>query len=163
MVLALAVTVVAFAAALLWPMPVPPARAFTVLGWDLLPAMCLGANIAIIARHRFFTPADIDGSGLTQGTPRVHLYQAMLQNTLEQTALAVSTHLVWAAAMPAGWQTVIAAASVLFLAGRVAFWRGYARGAAARAFGFALTFYPSLLMLATAAVYQGLVLLNRTP
>ena len=27
------------------------------------------------------------------------------------------------------------------------FWRGYARGASARALGFALTFYPSVVML----------------
>ena len=32
----------------------------------------------------------------------------------------------------------------LFCVGRASFWLGYRHGAAARAFGFALTFYPSV-------------------
>jgi len=40
-------------------------------------------------------------------------------------------------------------AAILFVFGRILFWRGYARGAPARALGFALTFYPTLAMLLT--------------
>lgn len=43
----------------------------------------------------------------------------------------------------------------LFVIGRILFRRGYAKGAAARSFGFALTYYPSLLMLFTVAAFMG--------
>jgi hypothetical protein len=118
------------------------------LAWDTLVVACLAINIGMIARHRFFTPEDIDGGGLSTGTPRVRLLQAMLQNTLEQAVLAIGVHLAWASVMPAGWQAAIPAAALLFAAGRVLFWRGYANGAPSRALGFGLTFYPSIVLLA---------------
>jgi uncharacterized membrane protein YecN with MAPEG domain len=46
---------------------------------------------------------------------------------------------------------VIDALVILFAVGRLLFWIGYRRGAAGRAFGFALTFYPSVLALLAAA------------
>lgn len=120
---------------------------WTPLAWDILLLIAVAGNIAIIARHRFFTPEDIDGSGLTDGTAKVRVYQATLQNTIEQTVLAFPTHMIWIATMPHEWQGVVPMACVFFMIGRVLFWRGYAAGAAARSFGFALTFYPSLIML----------------
>jgi hypothetical protein len=117
------------------------------LKWDVLLVVCLTANIAMLARHRFFTPADIDGGGLSEGTSEAQLLQSILQNTLEQSVLALAVHASWAAAMPQTWQAAVPAAAILFVLGRVLFWRGYARGAPARALGFALTFYPSVLML----------------
>lgn len=116
----------------------------------------LALSIGLLARHRFFTPEDIDGSGLTKGTQRASVLQAILQNTLEQTALAIGTHLVWAASMPASWFGAIPAAVAMFVIGRIAFSIGYSRGAPARAFGFALTFYPTLLMLFSALLYLAL-------
>ena len=120
------------------------------LQWDILLAFWLAANIAMLARHRFFTPADIDGGGLSDGTPTAKVLQSVLQNTLEQVALALSVHLIWAATMPGRWQAAIPAAAMLFFFGRALFWRGYARGAPARALGFALTFYPTVAMLVVA-------------
>jgi uncharacterized membrane protein YecN with MAPEG domain len=73
--------------------------------------------------------------------------QATLQNTLEQTVLALGTHAIWALTMPRAWQGVIPVAAILFAIGRLLFWRGYAAGAGARALGFALTFYPTLIMI----------------
>ena len=119
------------------------ARALT---WDILVVAWLAANIAMLARHRFFTPADIDGGGLSDGTSAARLLQSILQNTLEQSVLALSVHAIWAAAMPWAWQAAVPAAAVLFFLGRVLFWRGYAHGAPARALGFALTFYPTVAM-----------------
>ena len=112
------------------------------LKWDVLLVACLTANIGMLARHRFFTPADIDGGGLTQGTSEAQLLQSILQNTLEQAVLALSVHLTWAAAMPQGWQAVVPAAAILFVFGRLLFWKGYARGAPQRALGFALHVLP---------------------
>jgi uncharacterized membrane protein YecN with MAPEG domain len=123
-----------------------PAALTHALSWDVLIAACLMVNIGLLARHRFFTPDDIDGGGLTKGTQQAQVLQSTLQNTLEQAVLAVSVHAMWAAIMPETWQAAVAAAAILFVVGRVFFWRGYARGAPARALGFALTFYPSVAM-----------------
>ena len=114
---------------------------------DLVLALWLALSIGRLARHRFFTPEDIDGGGLTQGTQAANVLQAGLQNTLEQTVLAVLVHAIWAAVMPASWISAIPFAVVLFLCGRIMFVRGYSGGAPSRALGFALTFYPSVLML----------------
>jgi hypothetical protein len=126
------------------------ARIAHALRWDVLLAFWLAANIAMLARHRFFTPEDIDGGGLSEGTQTAKVLQSVLQNTLEQVVLALSVHLIWAATMPWRWQAAIPAAAMLFFVGRALFWRGYARGAPARALGFALTFYPTVAMLVVA-------------
>lgn len=125
-----------------------PANLVYTAKWDSLIIICLTANIAALARHRFFTPEDIDGGGLTKGTPRAQVLQSVLQNTLEQTVLAFAVHFVWTITMPLSWQAVVPAAAILFFVGRVLFWHGYANGAPSRALGFALTFYPTVVMLA---------------
>lgn len=145
-VVVLTVAVVAAPVALL-PAPGFSAALAYALKWDLLILLCLAGNIGIMAQLRFFSPEDIDGGGLSSGTPRAKMRQAMLQNTLEQSVLAISTHVVWAATMPQHWQAAIAAATVLFVMGRILFWLKYSKGAAARSLGFALTFYPTAIML----------------
>jgi hypothetical protein len=114
---------------------------------DAVIALWLALSVGLLARHRFFTPEDIDGGGLTRGTAKASILQATLQNTLEQTVLAVLVHSMWAIMMPIPWISAIPAVVVLFLCGRLLFARGYSGGAPSRAFGFALTFYPSVLML----------------
>ena len=114
---------------------------------DILVAIWLAICVGRLARHRFFTPEDIDGGGLTAGTERAHVLQAGLQNTLEQAALAVLVHLIWVVYMPVSWAPAVPAAAILFFLGRILFIRGYTGGAPSRALGFALTFYPSVLML----------------
>ena len=122
------------------------------LKWDLLLALALMLSIGMLARHRFFTPEDIDGSGLSTGADQAIVYQSILQNTLEQVVLAVLTHLIWAATMPLSWQAAIPCAVALFLTGRILFAHGYTSGAPARALGFALTFYPTVLLLVIVVV-----------
>ena len=117
------------------------------LSTDAIIALWLAISIALLARHRFYSPDDIDGSGLTDGTETANILQATLQNTLEQTVLAVLVHLSWAILLPVSWISAIPAAVVLFLCGRMLFVRGYRGGAPTRAFGFALTYCPSVLML----------------
>ena len=114
---------------------------------DAFIALWLGISVALLARHRFFTPEDIDGGGLTRGTDMAQVLQATLQNTLEQTVLAVLVHCIWAIVMPSSWISAVPAAVILFLCGRVLFLRGYRGGAPARAVGFTLTYYPTVLML----------------
>lgn len=103
--------------------------------------------IARLANHRFLTPEDIAGSGFDGGTPKARLLQAMLQNTLEQTLLAIIANAAWCFLAPASWSAAPALTCILFLIGRIAFFAGYERGAGARAFGFALTFYPTAVMI----------------
>ena len=144
--------VVIIAAILLGPALLSPEasageRLAFALKADAFLALWLGVSIGLLARHRFFTPADIDGGGFSQGSETAKVLQATLQNTLEQTVLAVLVHLAWATLMPVSWMAAIPAAAILFLSGRVLFIRGYRGGAPSRAVGFALTFYPSVLML----------------
>jgi hypothetical protein len=135
----------------------PGTRPPHALAWDTLVMACLAINIGLLARHRFFTPDDIDGGGLKAGTATAHLLQSMLQNTLEQSVLALGVHATWASVMPQAWQAAVPAAVMLFVIGRVLFWRGYAHGAPGRALGFALTFYPQVVML---VVIMGFVLVG---
>jgi len=113
----------------------------------LLPAFALFVCIARLAKHRFFTPADIHGSGLTGGTEKAKLLQALLQNTLEQSCLALPIYFATSIVAPASLLPVIPAAAAMFLVGRLFFFAGYAKGAPARAFGFGLTFYPTVFLL----------------
>ena len=82
----------------------------------LAPAAVLFVCIARLAKHRFTTPQDIHGSALTEGTDRAKLLQALLQNTLEQTVLAVPVYLAAATVFPAS-------ISVATLATAIAVWQ----------------------------------------
>jgi uncharacterized membrane protein YecN with MAPEG domain len=65
--------------------------------------------------------------------------------------LAVGAHLIVVATF--GTSTaIVAALAGLFAVGRLLFWIGYRYGAKWRAFGFALTFYPSVLALAASGI-----------
>lgn len=128
------------------------ARLTWAMQWALLPTLTLMVSIMRVANYRFASPGDIDGSGLTAGTDRVLVLRAILQNTLEQSVLAVAAYMIWAAVMPLSWLRAIPVAALLFATGRILFARGYDRGAAGRAMGFGLTAYPTFGMLATMTV-----------
>jgi hypothetical protein len=149
----LALTIAAFGiAALLHPGAPASMRLHLFVLSALAPATALAVCIARLARHRFMTPDDIDGSGLVKGTAQAGMLQALLQNTLEQLALALPVYAAWAVLAPAALVGCLPVAGLLFLLGRALFFAGYARGAPARALGFALTFYPTVLLLAGALV-----------
>ncbi|MEZ4440741.1 MAG: MAPEG family protein [Polyangiaceae bacterium] len=123
------------------------------LAWWLTLDAWLGIWLLVaigrIAGHRFATPADIHGGARGQGTERVQILQALLQNTLEQTVLAFLAHGAFLAVAPTRWGATVVLFVAYFGIGRALFFRGYASGAPARAFGFALTFYPSVALLLT--------------
>ena len=124
----------------------------------LAPAAILLVCIARLAKHRFATPDDIHGSALTEGTERAKLLQALLQNTLEQTVLAIPVYFAASLVFRDRFLPLVAAAATLFVIGRIQFFRGYSSGAPSRAAGFGLTFYPSVALLisvVTVAVLQG--------
>jgi len=128
--------------------------------WLLLPALCLLIAIGRQAGHRFATPEDIDGSGLTAGSDTARINQAVIQNTLEQAVLAGLVYGAYAALLPRGWLAALPAAAVLFVVGRLLFATGYRRGAASRAAGFALTFYPTVALALIVVVAAALRILR---
>ncbi|GAB4521644.1 MAG: hypothetical protein Tsb0019_23180 [Roseibium sp.] len=151
MLAALAVSFAALAAgAVLWPENRLPGDAGERLAFaaraSLAPAAWLLVSIGTLARHRFFTAEDIDGSGLTAGTSKAKRLQAVLQNTLEQAVLAALAYGCFAALAPQPLLGTLPVAAVLFFVGRALFFHGYGKGAGARALGFALTFYPTVLL-----------------
>lgn len=137
-----------------------PARLWLGSWTILLPLATLLICIARLAKHRFFTPEDINGSALTTGTERARLLQSLLQNTLEQTCLAVPVYLAASVIAPDFLLPMVPAAGLMFVVGRLSFFAGYASGAASRAFGFAFTFYPTAILL-VALLVLGVLLLVR--
>lgn len=113
----------------------------------LLPAVFLVASVGRLAKHRFFTPQDIDGGGFSDDSQHAKTLQSLLQNTLEQFCIALAIYLAWAVIMPGQTLSVIPLAAVAFSIGRILFFVGYNGGAPSRALGFTLTFYPSAVML----------------
>ncbi len=111
----------------------------------------LAAGIAAMAAGRFGSAEDIAGEGLGAGGSRLIVRAAVLQNTLEQAILAIAAHMALSSVLRPEELGVLPALALLFGLGRLLFWRGYAKGAGARAFGFGLTFYPSLAALLVAA------------
>jgi len=159
--LALALVVAAVLASRLiptaWlPVDLPAARMAWALPWALLPLVALMISIMRVGNHRFTTPEDIDGSGLTVGTQKIQILRAILQNTLEQAVLAVGVYLIGSVVLPHGWLGVIPAAALLFVIGRILFAAGYAGGAGGRAMGFGLTAYPTFALLVTLIVLLGI-------
>ena len=155
--LAVLIVVVAFGLSFLIPPTALPAddavaRIAWALLWMIVPMLALMVSVVRVANHRFATPEDIDGSGLTAGSARVQVLRAVLQNTLEQSVLAVGAYLIGAIALPHGWLRIIPPAAVLFAVGRILFALGYDRGAAGRGLGFGLTAYPTFGLLGTIAI-----------
>jgi len=144
---ALLVTVAIVATALTFGSAAPLSRRLaTAIMVDLTVVAWLAGGIANVARLRFFSPTDIAGGGRTEASTVVRDASAILQNSLEQVVLAIPVHFAAAVVMERS-ATLLIALGLTFTIGRIAFWRGYAHGAQARAFGFALTFYPTIVTL----------------
>ena len=107
-----------------------------------------------MARFRFFSPDEIDGSGLTKGSSDSLVLQSLLQNTLEQFVLALAVYAAWCFLMPVSTLSAVPLCSLLFAIRRILFFKGYKSGAASRAAGFALTFYSSALLFLCLIVHE---------
>ncbi len=126
------------------PFETAGARLAFALKADIFVFVWLVPCIGRVANVRFYSPADLAGSGLSEASPRIRVPSAILQNTIEQCLLAVGAHLGLAALLRGDELRLIPLLVVLFGVGRLAFWLGYPRGAGGRAFGFATTFYPTV-------------------
>ena len=155
---AMLLTVLSLLAAILtdvFPLPVtdsPAERAGFAASWAILVVVWLVVAVGSLARHRFFNPGDIGGSGLADDSQAAKVKQAYLQNTLEQVVLAAVVYGMAAVLLPVAWLSSIPAAAILFAVGRVLFRARYEKGAAARALGFGLTFYPTVALLVVVIV-----------
>jgi len=135
---ALAVTAVL----LLWPGGGEPSQAFPAAMRALVsPAFAIAAGVAFVARARFFDPDAIDG---IDGSKAIDLANRYLGNTVEQGVLAAATWLAFAATVPARAAFLLPILAIVFFVARLLFAVGYAVAPQARAFGFALTFYPTV-------------------
>ena len=118
-----------------------------VLGLSLsVPSFFLILSIARIAQHRFFSPIDIDSTAKNSSSKPLHCLQSILQNTLEQTALATIVYFLWILMTPSAWLSALPLSAGCFFYGRILFIKGFQKGASSRALGFALTFYPLVIM-----------------
>jgi hypothetical protein len=140
-----------FAIAVTLPLDDTAERLAFAAKWLLVPAFALLLGIGMVGTRRFFTPDAIDG-GRTPQSPSFEINLRYNQNTLEQTALVLIAWPLLALWLPADRLGLIPLLAILFGAGRAAFWIDYLIAPWARAFGFALTFYP------TVAVYVWLAL-----
>lgn len=97
--------------------------------------------IGRLAQRRFFDDALIDGAAPEPGSA-FDLDQRVLANTVEQLLLALC---LWPfVALNLGGLCVVVM-GVAFAIARLAFWIGYRRAPWLRAFGFAASFYPTVL------------------
>ncbi|MEE7545919.1 MAPEG family protein, partial [Xanthomonas sp. Kuri4-1] len=106
------------------------------------------------------TPQDLEWRRADDQQRQSQLLQTLIQNTLEQLAIALPAYTAWSILAPDPLVHLAPASSILFLCGRIFFFFGYRHGASGRAFGFALTFYPTvgLLIWTTVLAIQRLAL-----
>mgnify|MGYP000408518504 FL=1 len=126
---------------------VPGGRAVLVAKALLALGLCLAFCIGRMATHRFLSPEDIDGDPQRSDSPKGLELQKILQNTLEQAVLATFAYTTWSVLAPDNWLGVLLIAPALFVVGRILFITRHSQGAVGRAIGFALTFYPTVLLL----------------
>lgn len=117
----------------------PPMLA--VPGAMVAPGLVMLAMIARLAQWRFFDDALIDGAAPPPGSA-AEIDQRVLTNTVEQIVLALA---VWPFVAATLGGRVVLYMGIGFALARLAFWIGYHLSPPLRAFGFAATFYPTVL------------------
>lgn len=114
--------------------------------WLLVPGLALFVGIGMTANQRFLLPDAIDGQRKVENTAfEINLRYNL--NTLEQAVLAAVAWIGLALVLPVDELGIVARLAVLFGVGRAAFWLGYLYAPWARAFGMALTSYPTFAAL----------------
>lgn len=114
----------------------------TIMSAFLAPGLVMAAMVGRIAQRRFFDDRIIDGeplSGPAETDRRV------LANTTEQLVLALCVWPAAAVGLGADGPGVIMMLGLGFAVARLAFWWGYHLSPPLRAFGFAASFYPTVL------------------
>lgn len=117
-------------------------------GSSLLFLVWVLVGVGMVSTGRRHSAEDIRGSAFAPPSPKIAVAAAFLQNTLEQTFIALVAQLALVLLLEEHALPLVAASTILFAIGRVTFLRGYPRGAGARAFGMALSALPSLFAFA---------------
>ena len=123
-------------------LPTMTDRIVFTLRLQMLSAMTVVFGIIWVANTRFYTPAMDTFSQAAQH--HVAIPTRYLQNTVEQFVLSFVGNLVLTTYLPSNKMHMIAVFVALFVAGRLAFALGYRRYYVQRAFGFVLTFMPTV-------------------
>lgn len=135
-----------------FPLHLPPMLtlvdrlAFT-LKWNVLTVFVLLAIIVHVGNVRFLSAQHNPFKSEDKDKVEVHL--RVLQNTLEQFVVSFTLQLITTAWLEESQMQVIPIVVILFVIGRILFWRGYldpSYGHTKRSRGLPLTAYPSLLM-----------------
>lgn len=110
-------------------------------------------HVGRIAIRRFSSSDFIAGAASDAPGSPLSIDKAVLSNSVEQAVMAVPTYMLLALVLPVEQLVAVPMLAVLFALGRMFFAARYKSGAAARSFGFALTFYPTVAgMVAGAAI-----------
>lgn len=121
-------------------------------GAFVVPGLVMLLMIGRLAQRRFFDDTIIDGDDFTPHSP-AWIDQKVLSNTTEQVVLAL---LIWPFVAFSMGGAVVLVMGVAFAVARLAFWLGYHLSPPLRGFGFAATFYTTIL----AAVWSVVVWLT---
>ena len=109
-----------------------------------MPTLSLIIGIGATGAARHFGDR-IDGSKPDTGTP-LDILLRYNQNTLEQVVMFAGTSAMALALMPETAAKILPAMSLWFGLMRIAFYVGYRRRPVLRAFGFAGTFHPTVVL-----------------
>jgi hypothetical protein len=111
---------------------------------DILVLLWLALAVRMVSRVRFVSAADNRGAAYAPPSAKLAVKAAFLQNTLEQSVLAIGAHLVLATLIEGPTLALLVGAVALFVIGRASFLASYSNGAGARAFGMVVTSLPSM-------------------
>lgn len=106
-----------------------------------VPGLTMLAMIGRLAQRRFFDDDTIDGEAFAPGSA-AWIDQRVLVNTTEQIVLALA---IWPFVAVTLGGLVVMVMGVAFGIARLLFWIGYHMSPPLRGFGFAATFYPTVL------------------
>ena len=135
------------------PISLPPATdsgerlAFTAK-WMALAAAPLFVSIVAVGNARFGSRA-IDPTARKESKAMI-IDGRVVDNTLQQYVLLIVASLAVAAASRGDQLSTVAAAAIIFVFCRFAFWVGYRINPLYRAFGFASTIYLNLILFGVA-------------
>ena len=116
----------------------------TIMTAFLAPGLVILLMVARLAQRRFFDDDIIDGAPFKPGSG-AEIDQRVLNNTVEQLVLALCLWPAAAVLLAGAGPGVIAALGLNFALMRLVFWGGYRRSPPMRSFGFAASFYPTIL------------------
>ncbi len=117
----------------------------TIMTAFLAPGIVMLLIIGRLAQRRFFDDTIIDGDSFTPGSA-AEIDQRVLTNTTEQLVLGLCIWPAAAVVLAGEGPGVIIVLGLNFALMRLLFWGGYHLSPPLRAFGFAASFYPTILV-----------------